>query len=77
MLKQKLICCVLAASLVAGCAVPALGDTQADIAYAKAEEQSAATRLDQTRSKIEELEAEKLNLESDLSNLNGRMESLT
>ena len=34
MLKQKLICCVLAASLVAGCAVPALGDTQADIATA-------------------------------------------
>ena len=77
MLKKRLMTFMLATAMTVTLAMPAMADTETELANARAKKRAAESDLSAAESKIDDLENKKSELQSYLTELNGKLGQLS
>ena len=77
MLKKRLMTFMLATAMTVSLAMPAMADTETELANARAKKSAAESDLSAANSKIDDLESKKSELQSYLTELNGKLGQLS
>jgi peptidoglycan hydrolase CwlO-like protein len=77
MLKKRLMTFMLATAMTVSLAMPAMADTETELANARAKKSAAESDLSAAASKIDDLENKKSELQSYLTELNGKLGQLS